>query len=103
MKSERLYRFQVHWEYPLITHIKQEKKGNSIHHKESSHEAQLLSQTCHSGLAQNQYKWQEKSVFQGENLYDWRRYKENPFTFLKKISNLPNFKEENQYFAKFQG
>ena len=28
-----------------------------------------LHQTCHSGLAQNQYKGQEKSVFQGENLY----------------------------------
>ena len=28
-----------------------------------------LKQTCNSGLAQNQYKWQRKSVFQGKNLY----------------------------------
>ena len=25
------------------------------------------------------------------------------FAFLKKICILPNFKEENQYFAKFKG
>ena len=49
-----------------------------------------LIQTCHSGLAQNQYKWQGKSVFFGENLYDLRKYKEISFAFLK-----------NLYFAKF--
>ena len=30
-------------------------------------------------------------------------YKENPFLFLKKISILLNFKEENHYIAKFEG
>ena len=50
-------------------------------------------QTCHSGLAQNQYILQEKPVFYGENLYDYRRCKENPFALLKTICILPNFKE----------
>ena len=28
-----------------------------------------VSKTCYSGLAQNQYKWQRKSVFYGKNMY----------------------------------
>ena len=45
----------------------------------------------------------ENQQFREKNLYDLRKYKENPLAFLKKICILPNFKEENLYFAKFEG
>ena len=62
-----------------------------------------MHQTCHSSLAQNQYKWEKKiSIFLKKICMTKENVKKNPFLFLEKNLYFDKFfKDKNLYFANF--